>query len=85
MGEEMADTLEDEVEVKGSTAGAETPMNASISFGRFENDLLCWDRWSSFSQNKSGAKSLCRSMPLNKFLNWPSPIGTSSRIIEAVS
>ncbi|KAK9117102.1 hypothetical protein Sjap_016049 [Stephania japonica] len=52
MGEEMADTLEDEVEVKGSTAGAETPMNASISFGRFENDLLCWDRWSSFSQNK---------------------------------
>ncbi|KAK9107933.1 hypothetical protein Syun_023944 [Stephania yunnanensis] len=51
MGEEMADTLKDEVEVKGST-GADTPMNASISFGRFENDLLCWDRWSSFSQNK---------------------------------
>ncbi|KAK9117008.1 hypothetical protein Sjap_015955 [Stephania japonica] len=52
MGEEMVDTLKDEVEVKGSTTGAETPMNASISFGRFENDLLSWDRWSSFSQNK---------------------------------
>uniref|UniRef100_A0A7N0TR67 TPX2 C-terminal domain-containing protein n=1 Tax=Kalanchoe fedtschenkoi TaxID=63787 RepID=A0A7N0TR67_KALFE len=27
-------------------------LEVSISFGRFENDLLSWEKWSSFSQNK---------------------------------
>ncbi|RZC80119.1 hypothetical protein C5167_042695 [Papaver somniferum] len=26
--------------------------DVSVSFGKFENDLLSWDKWSSFSQNK---------------------------------
>ncbi|KAI3985207.1 hypothetical protein MKX01_015141, partial [Papaver californicum] len=27
-------------------------VSVSVSFGKFENDLLSWDKWSSFSQNK---------------------------------
>ncbi|KAL0408640.1 UNVERIFIED_CONTAM: hypothetical protein Sradi_1798400 [Sesamum radiatum] len=27
-------------------------LDVSVSFGRFENDALCWEKWSWFSQNK---------------------------------
>lgn len=27
-------------------------LEVSVSFGRFENDALAWEKWSSFSQNK---------------------------------
>ncbi|CAM8884396.1 unnamed protein product [Rhodiola kirilowii] len=27
-------------------------LEVSVSFGRFDNDLLSWEKWSSFSQNK---------------------------------
>ncbi|CAM8881278.1 unnamed protein product [Rhodiola kirilowii] len=36
----------------GETAAGVGNLEVSISFGRFDNDLLSWERWSSFSQNK---------------------------------
>ncbi|EPS58087.1 hypothetical protein M569_16729, partial [Genlisea aurea] len=27
-------------------------LEVSVSFGRFENDVLSWEKWSSFSPNK---------------------------------
>ncbi|KAJ4830941.1 hypothetical protein Tsubulata_019832 [Turnera subulata] len=34
------------------TAASVPALNVSVSFGRFENDSLSWERWSSFSPNK---------------------------------
>ncbi|XP_057448393.1 protein WVD2-like 7 isoform X2 [Lotus japonicus] len=37
----------------GETAAASnSALQVSVSFGRFENDSLSWERWSSFSPNK---------------------------------
>lgn len=36
----------------GETAASNAGLEVSISFGRFENDSLSWERWSSFSTNK---------------------------------
>ena len=37
----------------GEGAAASNPaLQVSVSFGRFENDSLSWERWSSFSPNK---------------------------------
>lgn len=37
----------------GETTTASNPaLQVSVSFGRFENDSLSWERWSSFSPNK---------------------------------
>ncbi|XP_043724380.1 protein WVD2-like 7 isoform X2 [Telopea speciosissima] len=33
-------------------ASSKTALEVSVSFGRFENESLSWERWSSFSQNK---------------------------------
>ncbi|KAF5180307.1 Wvd2-like [Thalictrum thalictroides] len=51
MGETMAETLRDQIEID-KPIGCESAFKESVSFGRFENDLLSWERWSSFSQNK---------------------------------
>uniref|UniRef100_A0A7N0ZXQ8 Protein WVD2-like 7 n=1 Tax=Kalanchoe fedtschenkoi TaxID=63787 RepID=A0A7N0ZXQ8_KALFE len=37
---------------EGDSANPVRSLEVSISFGRFENDLLSWEKWSSFSQNK---------------------------------
>ncbi|KAF2325374.1 hypothetical protein GH714_027230 [Hevea brasiliensis] len=34
------------------TAASDRALEVSVSFGRFENDSLSWEKWSSFSQNK---------------------------------
>ncbi|KAF6174481.1 hypothetical protein GIB67_004675 [Kingdonia uniflora] len=47
----MADTLQDEIEIQ-QPLSLENVLDSSISFGRFDSELLSWDRWSSFSQNK---------------------------------
>lgn len=36
----------------GETTASNPALQVSISFGRFENDSLSWERWSSFSPNK---------------------------------
>ncbi|OAY49890.1 protein WVD2-like 7 isoform X1 [Manihot esculenta] len=36
----------------GETAASDRALEVSVSFGRFENDSLSWEKWSSFSQNK---------------------------------
>ncbi|KAL5722370.1 hypothetical protein ACHQM5_005900 [Ranunculus cassubicifolius] len=49
MGETVAETFRDQIEIEKS---GDSVFKQSVSFGRFENDLLSWERWSSFSQNK---------------------------------
>lgn len=51
MGESLvaASSCEDKI---GGTVASDPALQASVSFGRFENDSLSWDKWSSFSQNK---------------------------------
>ena len=34
------------------SASAKPLLEVSVSFGRFENDLLSWEKWSTFSPNK---------------------------------
>lgn len=34
------------------TAASKPGMDASVSFGRFDNDSLSWEKWSAFSSNK---------------------------------
>lgn len=51
MGETMAETFRDQIEID-IPISSESAFKQSVSFGRFENDLLSWERWSSFSQNK---------------------------------
>lgn len=51
MGETMAETFRDQIEID-KPISSESAFKQSVSFGRFENDLLSWERWSSFSQNK---------------------------------
>ena len=33
-------------------ASSNPALEVSVSFGRFENDSLSWEKWSSFSPNK---------------------------------
>ncbi|PKI56199.1 protein WVD2-like 7 isoform X1 [Punica granatum] len=41
------------VEIKmGETAASGAALEVSVSFGRFENDSLSWEKWSTFSPNK---------------------------------
>ncbi|XP_024461890.2 protein WVD2-like 7 isoform X2 [Populus trichocarpa] len=51
MGESIvaASSYEDKI---GGTAASDPALQVSVSFGRFENDSLSWEKWSSFSQNK---------------------------------
>lgn len=36
----------------GESVASGATLEASVSFGKFERDLLSWEKWSSFSQNK---------------------------------
>jgi len=36
----------------GETAASNPALQVSVSFGRFENDSLSWEKWSAFSPNK---------------------------------
>ncbi|KAG6600143.1 Protein WVD2-like 7 [Cucurbita argyrosperma subsp. argyrosperma] len=47
----VVDVLNDEHEMEES-ASAKPLLEVSVSFGRFENDLLSWEKWSTFSPNK---------------------------------
>ncbi|TXG56383.1 hypothetical protein EZV62_017696 [Acer yangbiense] len=51
MGESILDApnLEDKM---GETASSNPDLEVSVSFGRFANDSLSWEKWSSFSPNK---------------------------------
>ncbi|GMH15345.1 hypothetical protein Nepgr_017186 [Nepenthes gracilis] len=51
MGESKVDApkVENKMGESAVDAGA---LQVSISFGRFENDSLCWEKWSAFPSNK---------------------------------
>lgn len=51
MGESIVDAPIDEDKMEES-AVSDKRLEVSVSFGRFENDALSWEKWSSFSQNK---------------------------------
>ncbi|PPD71959.1 hypothetical protein GOBAR_DD31142 [Gossypium barbadense] len=52
MGESITvEASSEEVKIKGM--GSSNPeLEVSVSFGRFENDSLSWEKWSTFSPNK---------------------------------
>ncbi|XP_026436263.1 protein WVD2-like 7 isoform X2 [Papaver somniferum] len=51
MVEQMAESFTDNQFERNEKVMA-SENDVSVSFGKFENDLLSWDKWSSFSQNK---------------------------------
>ncbi|XP_007044467.2 PREDICTED: protein WVD2-like 4 isoform X1 [Theobroma cacao] len=51
MGESIVDASNKEVKI-GEMASSNPAFEVSVSFGRFENDSLSWEKWSSFSPNK---------------------------------
>ncbi|KAA8529507.1 hypothetical protein F0562_033694 [Nyssa sinensis] len=51
MSESMIEALNVENKMGKSVASSAT-LQVSVSFGRFENDSLSWEKWSSFSPNK---------------------------------
>lgn len=53
MGESIADVSRVEDKMGETITAASKPgMDVSVSFGRFDNDSLSWEKWSSFSSNK---------------------------------
>ncbi|KAK9276054.1 hypothetical protein L1049_005585 [Liquidambar formosana] len=53
MGESIVDsTIDEDKKQMGESAASDGVLEVSVSFGRFENDSLSWEKWSSFSQNK---------------------------------
>ncbi|KAL3036909.1 hypothetical protein AAZX31_01G035800 [Glycine max] len=54
MGEFLVDAtvFEDKKQMGEGAAASNPALQVSVSFGRFENDSLSWERWSSFSPNK---------------------------------
>ncbi|KAL3031376.1 hypothetical protein AAZX31_02G025500 [Glycine max] len=54
MGEFLVDAtvFEDKKQMGEGGAASNPALQVSVSFGRFENDSLSWERWSSFSPNK---------------------------------
>ncbi|XP_022734213.1 protein WVD2-like 7 isoform X2 [Durio zibethinus] len=51
MGEPIVDASNKEVKI-GEMASSNPALEVSVSFGRFENDSLSWEKWTSFSPNK---------------------------------
>ncbi|GAB2297277.1 hypothetical protein Dimus_031387 [Dionaea muscipula] len=51
MGESIVDApkVENKMGKSPLDVGA---LDVSVSFGRFENDSLCWEKWSAFPANK---------------------------------
>ncbi|XP_022977440.1 protein WVD2-like 7 [Cucurbita maxima] len=47
----VVDVLNDEHKVE-ENASSKPFLEVSVSFGRFENDILSWEKWSTFSPNK---------------------------------
>ncbi|XP_059447534.1 protein WVD2-like 7 [Corylus avellana] len=54
MGEPVVDVYrgEDKDHKMGERAASKPDLEVSVSFGRFENDSLSWEKWSAFSPNK---------------------------------
>lgn len=52
MAETFTDNQFERNEKLMASENGEVSVSVSVSFGKFENDLLSWDKWSSFSQNK---------------------------------
>ncbi|XP_021818786.1 protein WVD2-like 7 isoform X2 [Prunus avium] len=54
MGESIVDFANDADEVgEAAASNSSNPdLEVSVSFGRFENDSLSWEKWSTFSPNK---------------------------------
>ncbi|XP_075658149.1 protein WVD2-like 7 isoform X1 [Castanea sativa] len=53
MGESIADVSRVEDKMGETITAASKPgMDVSVSFGRFDNDSLSWEKWSTFSSNK---------------------------------
>ncbi|XWS68923.1 hypothetical protein CRYUN_Cryun04dG0135100 [Craigia yunnanensis] len=48
---ELVEASNKEVQI-GELASSNPALEVSVSFGRFENDSLSWEKWSSFSPNK---------------------------------
>ncbi|XP_062111780.1 protein WVD2-like 7 isoform X2 [Humulus lupulus] len=51
MGESIVD-LPIDSDKMGETNASHPVLDVSVSFGRFENDSLSWEKWSAFSPNK---------------------------------
>lgn len=51
MGESVAAASNDEHKM-GEGVNSNSALEVSVSFGRFDNDSLSWEKWSSFSPNK---------------------------------
>ncbi|XP_060669471.1 protein WVD2-like 7 isoform X2 [Ziziphus jujuba] len=51
MGESIVD-LQKDAHKMGETNASNSVLEVSVSFGRFENDSLSWEKWSAFSPNK---------------------------------
>ncbi|KAB1207829.1 hypothetical protein CJ030_MR7G024820 [Morella rubra] len=51
MGESIVDVSRDEDKM-AETAASKPDLEVSVSFGRFANDSLSWEKWSAFSPNK---------------------------------
>ncbi|TYH84649.1 hypothetical protein ES332_D02G211000v1 [Gossypium tomentosum] len=52
MGESITvEASSEEVKIKGMVS-SNPELEVSVSFGRFENDSLSWEKWSTFSPNK---------------------------------
>ncbi|KAM7269777.1 hypothetical protein ACFE04_025274 [Oxalis oulophora] len=50
MGESMVDSLN--ADKLAETTPSNPALQVSVSFGRFDNDALSWEKWSTFSPNK---------------------------------
>ncbi|XAR65001.1 hypothetical protein NMG60_11008933 [Bertholletia excelsa] len=51
MGESVVEPTDSENKMRESVTSGAT-LEVSVSFGRFENDSLSWEKWSTFSPNK---------------------------------
>ncbi|KAH7858636.1 hypothetical protein Vadar_026139 [Vaccinium darrowii] len=52
MGESIVEAPNFANKTRESSLGSSASLEVSVSFGRFENDSLSWEKWSSFSPNK---------------------------------
>ncbi|XP_058192927.1 protein WVD2-like 7 isoform X2 [Rhododendron vialii] len=48
----MGESIVEAPKMRDSSLASSTTLEVSVSFGRFENDSLSWEKWSTFSPNK---------------------------------
>ncbi|KAG5522327.1 hypothetical protein RHGRI_034493 [Rhododendron griersonianum] len=48
----MGESIVESPKMRESSLASGTTLEVSVSFGRFENDSLSWEKWSTFSPNK---------------------------------